>query len=59
MTKHHGLDCDIIQGLTTSLMLTEDVTARLQNSDLYMDGVDVIKGDVYQYSTLPPAMHKW
>ncbi|DBA79810.1 TPA: hypothetical protein ACH3X1_008471 [Trebouxia sp. C0004] len=28
----------------------------LQNSDLYTKNVEVIKGDVYQYSTLPAAM---
>lgn len=31
----------------------------LQNSNLYMDGVEVIKGDVYQYASLPTAMQKW
>ena len=31
----------------------------LQNSNLYMDGVEVIKGDVYQYASLPAAMQKW
>lgn len=31
----------------------------LQNSDLYTKNVEVIKGDVYQYSTLPAAMKGW
>ncbi len=31
----------------------------LQNSDLYTNNVEVIKGDVYQYSTLPAAMKGW
>lgn len=31
----------------------------LQSSDLYMNNVEVVKGDVYQYSTLPAAMKGW
>ena len=31
----------------------------LQNSDMYSQNVEYVKGDVYQYMTLPAAMNGW
>lgn len=31
----------------------------LQNSGMYSQNVEVVKGDVYQYMTLPAAMKGW
>lgn len=31
----------------------------LQNSGMYSQNVEVVKGDVYQYMTLPAAMQGW
>lgn len=35
------------------------VCCALQNSDMYSQNVEVFKGDVYQYMTLPAAMQGW
>lgn len=57
-TKAVGLDRE-----TTSMqilqMCTHSDTFCLQSSDLYTDGVEVVKGDVYQYATLPASLQKW
>lgn len=31
----------------------------LQNSGMYSQNVEIVKGDVYQYMTLPAAMKGW
>ena len=31
----------------------------VQNSGMYSQNVEVVKGDVYQYMTLPAAMKGW
>ena len=31
----------------------------MQGSDLYTGSVEVVKGDVYQYMTLPAAVKGW
>lgn len=38
---------------------TQSMFFALQNSDMYSQNVEVIKGDVYQYMTLPAAMNGW